>query len=135
MELILNGHLLHSYYARIQESTLCRALYAVLSGISVDKKEIEKYRENRLSKLTSVFVSYFQENMRDDEIIKLKKWILESIKEYQKNKGKFNLKNHIIVNSQIGKSENNEKINKLIEQINDTIFNVSDDKIHLTIIS
>ena len=73
--------------------------------------------------------------MRDDEIIKLKKWILESIKEYQKNKGKFNLKNHIIVNSQIGKSENNEKINKLIEQINDTIFNVSDDKIHLTIIS
>ena len=49
--LVLNGITVVGGENGTGKSTLCRALYSVLSGIAVDKKRIERYRSDRLSRI------------------------------------------------------------------------------------
>lgn len=60
------------------KSTLCRALYSVLSGISVDKKKVESYRSDRLSNtILNYVLFYFSET---ELAVKFQKMIPEAIK-------------------------------------------------------
>ena len=114
------------------KSTLCRALYSVLSGISVDKKKVESYRSDRLSNtILNYVLFYFSET---ELAVKFRKMIPEAIKKYRNNGQKGTLKEYLLNDPQLSEVVDNEGFDKFAEQITATL-NIPDDKIVMTIIS
>lgn len=133
--LMLNGITIVGGENGTGKSTLCRALYSVLSGISVDKMETGRYRSDRLSRIIRNYLFHnFPEMEFYDKRTTFKNIILDAIEKYRCGEHRKPLKEYLIEIPKISELVNTDEFNKVIEQIASTL-DVSDDKIQLTIIS
>ena len=116
------------------KSTLCRALYSVLSGLAVDKKKIESYRFDRISRIIQNFLFNFSETESVNKRIQYRKMIYEVIREYRNEKHVGNLKEYLSDNPQLAGLVDTYGFNEFVEQVATTL-DIPDDKVLVTIIS
>ena len=133
--LVLNGITVVGGENGTGKSTLCRALYSVLSGIAVDKKRIERYRSDRLSRIILNYImSFFSEMELSNNRTTYQKAISEAIKKYRSEERAGNLKDYFFNDPQLAEIVGTDGFDKFVGQIVATL-DIPDDKIHLTIIS